>query len=369
MEPFPPYLEKYLRDGVLEVMANGRMLFRVRGACRHGGGLELEFSNGEDAFSAVMRGSRAAIEVVQGRDDGKCQVALCVCGRRGRSRADGGRHWSGVLPPCRQSTPELRVVKTGSPGLFLVDLPLRSARDTRCISAWWPNASSGASVRAECLPGRRPIRWRNTTSRRRPWNWPARRRRRNRRGAYGGQMLTTEREYYAEEALFHGFVPRVMGTRFDLLIAGIDSPRADALWERNGGPSGASEPGVRPLRSRKRGGSGECLGRTDPPVAVGPELGRRCSSAVPTASGPKGCSTSRSGTSRAFVSTRRRGRPSFASRGEDLSLDFGGFAKGYRAEEARRAAAQRRVSARLSSISATAPFWASAVIPTGRAGA
>ena len=45
-------------------------------------------------------------------------------------------------------------------------------------------------------------------------------------------MLTTEREYHAEESFFHGFVPHVMGTRFDLLIAGIDMPRADALWER-----------------------------------------------------------------------------------------------------------------------------------------
>ncbi len=122
-EPFPPYLEKYLRDGVLEVMANGRMLFRVRGACRHGGGLELEFSNGEDAFSAVMRGSRAAIEVVQDETTGNVK-SLFVCAAEGVDPAQTEAALGNVLPPCRQSTPELRVVKTGSPGLFLVDLPV-----------------------------------------------------------------------------------------------------------------------------------------------------------------------------------------------------------------------------------------------------
>nr|MBP6453227.1 Gfo/Idh/MocA family oxidoreductase [Alistipes sp.] len=66
VEPFPPYLEKYLRDGVLEVMANGRILFRVKGVHV---GMEVVWNwsspNGEEAFSSVVRGSRASIEVVQ----------------------------------------------------------------------------------------------------------------------------------------------------------------------------------------------------------------------------------------------------------------------------------------------------------------
>ena len=41
-------------------------------------------------------------------------------------------------------------------------------------------------------------------------------------------MPTTEREYYAEEAFFHDFVPHVIGTRFALMIAGIDFLPADA---------------------------------------------------------------------------------------------------------------------------------------------
>lgn len=40
-----------------------------------------------------------------------------------------------------------------------------------------------------------------------------------------------ERTYYAAERLFHGFVPRVMGTRFELLLAGVDPDPAEACWD------------------------------------------------------------------------------------------------------------------------------------------
>ena len=141
-------------------------------------------------------------------------------------------------------------------------------------------------------------------------------------------MLTTEREYYAEESLFHGFVPRVMGTRFDLLIAGIDSPRADALWERTAA--------LLELLNR-------VFDRFDPasevarvnaaaartPVAVGPELGEALQL----------CHTYRERTEGLFDITLRdftrvrlnteAGKTCVRFDGEDTSLDFGGFAKGY----------------------------------------
>ena len=49
-------------------------------------------------------------------------------------------------------------------------------------------------------------------------------------------------------------------------------------------------------------------------------MAKHCSLAGRIANGPRGFSTSPSGTSPAFVSVRRR---------EETSLDFGGFAKGY----------------------------------------
>ena len=141
-------------------------------------------------------------------------------------------------------------------------------------------------------------------------------------------MLTTEREYYAEESFFHGFVPRVMGTRFDLLIAGIDLPRADALWERT----------TALLEHLNR-----VFDRFDPasevarvnaaaaraPVEVGPELGEALQSCQTYCERTEGLfditlrdlSRVRLGTEAGVVSVRFDG--------EETSLDFGGFAKGY----------------------------------------
>lgn len=52
-------------------MANGRILFRVKGVHV---GMEVVWNwsspNGEDAFSSVVRGSRASIEVVQDETTG-----------------------------------------------------------------------------------------------------------------------------------------------------------------------------------------------------------------------------------------------------------------------------------------------------------
>lgn len=43
-------------------------------------------------------------------------------------------------------------------------------------------------------------------------------------------MLTTETKYYGDEAMFHGFIARVMGTRFDLLLIGPGEGAAATLW-------------------------------------------------------------------------------------------------------------------------------------------
>lgn len=63
---FPPYLKKYVKDGMLEVMCNGTILFRVKEAYV---GMKVvwnwESATGNDTFSARMSGSRAALEIVQ----------------------------------------------------------------------------------------------------------------------------------------------------------------------------------------------------------------------------------------------------------------------------------------------------------------
>lgn len=44
-------------------------------------------------------------------------------------------------------------------------------------------------------------------------------------------MSGSEVKYYAEESMFHGFIPHVMGTRLDILIIHPELPLLNLLWE------------------------------------------------------------------------------------------------------------------------------------------
>lgn len=43
-------------------------------------------------------------------------------------------------------------------------------------------------------------------------------------------MLRTETKYYENESMFHGFIPHVMGTRFDMLMIHSDKEYLNKLW-------------------------------------------------------------------------------------------------------------------------------------------
>ena len=43
-------------------------------------------------------------------------------------------------------------------------------------------------------------------------------------------MLETRCKYYENEAMFHGFIPHIMGTRFDILLIHSDIDRLNTLW-------------------------------------------------------------------------------------------------------------------------------------------
>ena len=45
-------------------------------------------------------------------------------------------------------------------------------------------------------------------------------------------MLEAITKYYENESMFHGFIPRIMGTRFDLLLIHPDSARMNDLWTK-----------------------------------------------------------------------------------------------------------------------------------------
>lgn len=43
-------------------------------------------------------------------------------------------------------------------------------------------------------------------------------------------MLKTETKYYKDESMFHGFIPYIMGTRFDILLIQPDLNHLDQIW-------------------------------------------------------------------------------------------------------------------------------------------
>lgn len=43
-------------------------------------------------------------------------------------------------------------------------------------------------------------------------------------------MFEATSQYIAEEGMFHGFIPRIMGTRFDILLAGVSSALGESCW-------------------------------------------------------------------------------------------------------------------------------------------
>lgn len=43
-------------------------------------------------------------------------------------------------------------------------------------------------------------------------------------------MLKSEIKYYADESMFHGFIPHVMGTRLDILMIHSNLPLLNILW-------------------------------------------------------------------------------------------------------------------------------------------
>ena len=65
-ETFPHYLDKYVKKGILEVMSNGTIQFRVKGV---NVGMKIIWNwtspTGNDTFSAQMTGSKATLEIVQ----------------------------------------------------------------------------------------------------------------------------------------------------------------------------------------------------------------------------------------------------------------------------------------------------------------
>ena len=72
MDSFPPYLHKYVKNNVLEVLANGTLNFTIKGIHI---GMKVIWNytpptNGGDTFTSIKKGSKATLKIVQNKENG-----------------------------------------------------------------------------------------------------------------------------------------------------------------------------------------------------------------------------------------------------------------------------------------------------------
>lgn len=72
IDSFPAYLNRYIKNDVLEVMANGSLNYTVKGICI---GMKVTWNytpptNGGDTFTSIKKGSKATLKIVQDEKNG-----------------------------------------------------------------------------------------------------------------------------------------------------------------------------------------------------------------------------------------------------------------------------------------------------------
>ena len=153
-------------------------------------------------------------------------------------------------------------------------------------------------------------------------------------------MLETRCKYYENEAMFHGFIPHIMGTRFDILLIHSDIDRLNTLW---------ADIAYELERLDK------ILNRFDPHSEVSKINNHASQSKIQISKEMKSilqlCSYYYETTSHLFditlkdfsqIQLHEHSYISFTS--PDISLDFGGFAKGYALKKIRKFIEQENIS-------------------------
>lgn len=153
-------------------------------------------------------------------------------------------------------------------------------------------------------------------------------------------MLETGCKYYKDEAMFHGFIPHIMGTRFDILLIHSDIDRLNTLW---------ADIAYELERLDK------ILNRFDPHSEVSKINSHTSQSKIQISKEMESilqlCSYYYESTSHLFditlkdfsrIQLHEHSCISFTS--PDISLDFGGFAKGYALKKIRRFIEQENIS-------------------------
>ena len=135
-------------------------------------------------------------------------------------------------------------------------------------------------------------------------------------------MLETRCKYYENEAMFHGFIPHIMGTRFDILLIHSDIDRLNTLW---------ADITYELERLDK------ILNRFDPQSEMKSIL-QLCSYYYETTSHLFDI------TLKDFSQIQLHEHSYISFTSPDISLDFGGFAKGYALKKIRKFIEQENIS-------------------------
>jgi thiamine biosynthesis lipoprotein len=153
-------------------------------------------------------------------------------------------------------------------------------------------------------------------------------------------VLETGCKYYKDEAMFHGFIPHIMGTRFDILLIHSNAERLNGLWTHI----------INELERLDK-----ILNRFDPHSEVSKINSHTYQSKIQISKEMESilqlCSYYYETTSHLFditlkdfskIQLHEHSCISFIS--PDISLDFGGFAKGYALKKIKKLIEQENIN-------------------------
>ena len=123
MDSFPPYLHKYVKNNVLEVLANGTLNFTIKGIHI---GMKVIWNytpptNGGDTFTSIKKGSKATLKIVQNKENGFIKE-LYIQKAQNTENATFKTQLEKTIKELQDTYPFLSI-KERNNGLYLIDIP------------------------------------------------------------------------------------------------------------------------------------------------------------------------------------------------------------------------------------------------------
>ena len=123
MDSFPPYLHKYVKNNVLEVLANGTLNFTIKGIHI---GMKVIWNytpptNGGDTFTSIKKGSKATLKIVQNKENGFIKE-LYIQKAQNTENATFTTQLEKIIKELQDTYPFLSI-KERNNGLYLIDIP------------------------------------------------------------------------------------------------------------------------------------------------------------------------------------------------------------------------------------------------------